>query len=73
MRKHEGGRKQIKTPERIVRARGRRANYAIIIIALLIGIGYMGFRLYKHHLMSKILPEVTIEAGSPIDLRPKIR
>lgn len=68
MRKHEGGRKQIKTPERIVRARGRRAIFAIIIIVLLIGIGFMGFRLYKHHLMSKILPEVTIEAGSPIDV-----
>ena len=68
MRKHEGERKQIKTPERIVRERGRKANYAIIIIVLLIGIGFMGFRLYKHHLVSKILPEVTIEAGSPIDV-----
>lgn len=66
MRRHEGARKRVRTPERIRRVRRNRIITALIIAALLTGCVYMGFRLYKRHLSSKILSEVTIETGSAI-------
>ena len=56
MRSHEGERKQVRTPARVRKARRAKVIYTVIVIALLAGCGYMGFRLYRHHLISKILP-----------------
>ena len=67
MRSHEGERKQVRTPARVRKARRAKVIYTVIVIALLAGCGYMGFRLYRHHLISKILPEVTIETGSALN------
>ena len=67
MRRHEGSHKKV-TPERIRRARSRRAIQTVIVLVLIAGCAYMGFRLYKRHLASKILAEVTIETGTPLDV-----
>ena len=67
MKKHEGERKQV-TPVRVRRERARKVRNALIVVVLLAGCLVMGYRLYTHHLIAKILPEVTIETGSVIDV-----
>lgn len=67
MKRHEGERKQV-TPQRVYRERRKRAITAGVVVVLISGCAFMGYRLYTHHLMNKIYEVVTIEAGSPIDI-----
>lgn len=67
MRRHEGEHKKV-TPRRIIRERNRKIITSVIVVVLLAGCAFMGYRLYCHHLMNKIYEVVTIEAGSPIDI-----
>ena len=68
MRRHEGKRNQIKVPERIRKERNKIAAKSLIglLIAALFLMG--AYMLYKRYLISKIISEATIEAGSPIDV-----
>lgn len=68
MRRHEGQRKQIKTPARVRRVRTRNIVLTAAVFVLIAGCVFMGYRLYTHHLLNKIIPEATIETGSAISV-----
>ena len=53
MKRHEGEHKQI-TPQRVYRERRKRAITAGVVVVLIAGCAFMGYRLYTHHLMNKI-------------------
>lgn len=68
MRKHEGIRNRIKTPERVKRARGRRFLRALVWIAAEAVLIAGGWFAYRQYLYSRIAPSAVIETGSAIDV-----
>ncbi|MBP5181279.1 MAG: transglutaminase domain-containing protein [Clostridiales bacterium] len=68
MRKHEGERRRTVTPERIRKERSRKVLSVLfkLFMVLVACAGALG--LYARYLYTGILPDATIETGTPIDV-----
>ncbi|MBR1798021.1 MAG: transglutaminase domain-containing protein [Clostridiales bacterium] len=70
MRTHvtDGKRKRVKTSDRIKRRRVRKVVNVLLVLLGIAAVAVAGLIGYRRFLVSKIIPEATIETGTPIDI-----